>query len=97
MKEASYLLEAFNDLAKKESVLVTKMRYLLDSYGMSNLILNIFKVLKDGIDKKEHKNKHKFFQKGAKDCCIQTLLYTYKNEKNFSLHKLKNSLKRKYI
>ena len=97
MKEASYLREAFNDLAKKESVLVTKIRYLMDSYGMSNLILNIFKVFNDGIDKKEYKNKHKFFQKRAKDCCIQTLLYTYKNENNFSLHELKISLKRKDI
>ena len=58
------------------------MRHLLDSYGMSNLILNIFKVLNGEIDKKEYKNKHKFFQKRAKDCSIQTLLYTYKNENN---------------
>ena len=61
------------------------MRHLLDFYGMPNIILNNFKVLKDKIDK----NKHTFFQKRAKDCCIQTLLYTYKNEKNnfFSLMK----------
>ena len=58
------------------------MRHLLDSYGMSNLILNIFKVLNGEIDKKECKNKYKFFQKRAKDCSIQTLLYTCKNEKN---------------
>ena len=58
------------------------MRHLLDSYGMSNLILNIFKALNDEMDNKEYKNKPKFFQKGAKDCSIQTLLYTYKNEKN---------------
>ena len=58
------------------------MRHLLVSYGMSNLILNIFKVLNGEIDKKECKNKHKFFQKKAKDCSIQTLLYTYKNENN---------------
>ena len=25
---------------------------------------------------------HKFFQKRAKDCCVQTLLYTYKNGKD---------------
>ena len=59
-----------------------KTRHLLDSYGMSNLILNIFKVLNGEIDKKEYKNKHKFFQKRAKDCSIQTLLYSYKNENN---------------
>ena len=61
---------------------MTKMRHLLDPYGMSNLILNIFKVLNGEIDKKEYKNKHKFFQKRAKDFRIQTLLYTYKNENN---------------
>ena len=58
------------------------MRHLLDSYGMSNLTLNIFKVFNVEIDEIEYKNKHKFFQKRAKDCSIQTLLYTYKNENN---------------
>ena len=83
VKEDSYLLKAFNEeLANKESGWVRKMRQLLDSYGMSNLILNIFKVLNGEIDKKEYKNKHKFFQKRAKDCSIQTLLYSHKNENN---------------
>ena len=40
------------------------------SYGMPNLILNIFKALNGEIDKKEYKNKHKFFQKRAKDSSI---------------------------
>ena len=54
------------------------MRHLLDFYGMPNIILNNFKVLKDEIDK----NKHTFFQKRAKN-------FFYKNEKNnfFSLMK----------
>ena len=83
MKEDCYLRKAFKEeLANKESGWVAKMRHLLDSYSMSNLILNIFKVLNGEIDKKEYKNKHRFFQKRAKDCCIQTLLYTFKNEKN---------------
>ena len=83
VKEDGYLRKAFNEeLANKESGWVRKMRQLLDSYGMSNLILNIFKVLNGEIDKKEYKNKHKFFQKRAKDCSIQTFLYTYKNENN---------------
>ena len=83
VKEDCYLRKAFNEeLANKESGWVTKARHLLDSYGMSNLILNIFKVLNGEIDKKEYKNKHKFFQKRAKDCSIQTLLYSYKNENN---------------
>ena len=71
VKEDCYLHKAFNEeLANKESWWVTKMRHLLDSYSMYNLILNISKVLNDEIDKKEYKNKPKLFQKGAKDCCI---------------------------
>ena len=63
------------------------MRHLLDACGMPNLILNIFKVLNSEIDKKEYKNKHKFFQKRAKDpsiqrSSIQILLYIFKNENN---------------
>ena len=61
------------------------MRHLLHSYSMPNLISNIFKVLNGEIDKKEYKNKHKLFQKRAKDCSIQTLLCTYKNENNSSI------------
>ena len=54
MKEGCYLRKAFNEeLTNKESGWVTKMRHLLDSYGISKLILNIFKVLNDEIDKKE--------------------------------------------
>ena len=83
VKEDCYLCKAFNEeLANKESGWVTKTRQLLDSYGMSNLILNIFKVLKGEIAKREYKNKYQFFQKKAEDCSIQTLLYTYKNENN---------------
>ena len=71
VKEDCYLRKAFNEeLANKESGWVTKMRHLMYSYGMSNLILNIFKALNDEIDKKEYKNKHKFFQKRAKDSSI---------------------------
>ena len=71
VKEDFYLRKAFNEELPWQG---NKMRHLLDSYGMSNLMLNIFKVLNGEIDKKENKNKHKFFQKRAKDCCMQTLL-----------------------
>ena len=98
VKEDYYLREAFNEELAKESGWVTKMRHQLNSYGMSNLILNIFKVLKDEIDKKEYKNKQKFFQKRAKDCCIQTLLYTYKNEEiTFFSHKKELFKKERYL
>ena len=63
VKEDCYLRKVFNqELANKESGWVTKMRHLPNSYGMSNFISNIFKVYHE-IDKKEYKNKHKFFQK----------------------------------
>ena len=39
------------------------MRHLLHSYAMSNLILNILKVLKDEIEKKEYTSKRKFSKK----------------------------------
>ena len=51
VKKDCYLRKAFNEeLANKESGCVTKMRHLLDSYGMSNLILNIFKSLNGEIE-----------------------------------------------
>ena len=58
------------NFSNKESGWVTKMRHLLAPCVMPNLILNIFKVLNTEIDKKEYKNKHKFFQKRAKDPSI---------------------------
>ena len=46
---------------------MAKMMHLLNSCGMPNLILNIFKVLQDEIDKKGYKNTFKLFQNRAKD------------------------------
>ena len=76
MKEDSYLRKAFNEeLANKESGWVTKMRQLLDSYSMSNLILDICKMSKC-------------------NCCIQNLVYTYKNENNIFLSQTKELFKK---
>ena len=97
MKEDCYLRkDVKEELANKESGWVTKMRSLLDSYGMSNLILNMLKVLNGEIDKKKYKkkNNHKFFQKTAKDCSIQTLI---RMKRTTFFHKQKKSLKRKDI
>ena len=61
VKEDCKLRKAFNEeVANKESGWLTKMRHFLESYRISNLILNTLKVLRDEIDKKE-KNKYKFF------------------------------------
>ena len=68
---------------------------MLGPYGMSNPIVNLFKMIKQEIDKKEYKNNHKFFQKTAKGCCIQTLLYAYKNEKNNFFPQTKELFKKK--
>ena len=53
-------------------------------------------ITRDEINQKEHKNKDKFSQEKAKDCCIQTLLQTYENGKNNFFPQSK-SLERKYI
>ena len=45
-------------------------------------------------DKREYKNKHKFFQKRAKECFIQTLLYTFQNETNKVFSQTKELLKK---
>ena len=60
---------------------------------MSNLIVS--KVFKNERDKKEHKNRYKFFQERAKDCCIITLIYTYNNEKKTFFSSAKELIKRK--
>ena len=55
-------------------------------------------MLNDEIDKQEYKSKHKFFQKRGKDCCIRTLFYTYKNEKNNFFSQTKELFKKeRYI
>ena len=68
------------------------------SYGMSNLILNIFKALNDEIDKKEYKNKHKFFQKKTPRILASKPSFTLiKMKITTFFHKQKNSFKRKDI
>ena len=90
------------NLSNKESGWVTKMRHLLDACGMPNLILNIFKVLNSEIDKKEYKNKHKFFQKElriqvSKGVASKSSFTFLKMKITTFFHKQKNSLKRKDI
>ena len=94
VKKDCYLSKAFNeDLTNKESGWVTKVRHLMDSYAMSNLILKILKVLKDEIDKKEYKNKHKFSQKRVKDGSLENAGYPNglpNSVPNWSLQKSKS-------
>ena len=91
MKEDCYLCKAFNkELANKESGSVIKMTHLLDSCGMSNLILNMFKVLKDEIDNKEYKNKHKFFQKRLRTVVSKPTFTLIKRKRNQNLNNFNN-------
>ena len=60
---------------------IANLKYILDSYGLSNLMINIFKVVEGDISKKDYKNKHNFFQKRAKYCFIQETFFTYTSEK----------------
>ena len=50
---------------------------MLDSYGLSNLMINICKVVEGALSKNDYKNKHNFFQKRAKDCLIQESFKCY--------------------
>ena len=62
------------------------MIHLLDSYGMPNFILNMFKVLKDEIDKKKYKSKFKFFQIGAKDKLFSQTKELFKKKRYLNLN-----------
>ena len=73
------------------------MRHLLDSYGMSNLILSILKMLNDEIDKKEYKNKHKFPIKELRTVVPKPSFTLIEIKRITFFHKQKNSLNRKDI
>ena len=56
MKENCSLGKAFHEeVPNKEPSWLRKMRHILDSYGMSNFILNTFKELKDKLNQKHKK------------------------------------------
>ena len=64
--------------------------HLLNSYGMPNLILNMFKVLQDEIDKKGYKNTFKLFQNRAKDIFFSQTKELFKKKRYISLNNLNN-------
>ena len=69
---------------------MAKMMHLLNSCGMPNLILNIFKVLQDEIDKKGYKNTFKLFQNRAKDIFFSQTKELFKKKRYISLNNLNN-------
>ena len=50
---------------------------LLDPCEVSNLIINIFKIVKGDISKKDYKNKQFLSKKRAQDCFIQSNFFIY--------------------
>ena len=80
--EKTYLRKAINEEIKiANSWLIANLKYILDSYWLSNLMINIFKVAEGDISKKDYKSKHNFFQKRAKDCFLQENVFPYSFEK----------------
>ena len=82
LEENRYLRKAINEKLKiTNSGLIANLKGILDSYGLYNLMTNIFKVVDGEISKKDYKNKHNCFQKRAKDCFIQENFFTYASRK----------------
>ena len=65
---------------------MAKMMHLLNSCGMPNLILNIFKVLQDEIDKKGSKNTFKLFQNRAQDNFFSQTKELFKKKRYINLN-----------
>ena len=65
---------------------MAKMMHLLNSCSMPNLILNIFKVLQDEIDKKGYKNTFKLFQNRAKDNFFSQTKELFKKKRYINLN-----------
>lgn len=57
LEEITYLRKAINE----GSGWIASLKYILDSYGLSNLMINIFKIVEGDISKKNYKDKHKYF------------------------------------
>ena len=62
LEENSHLLTTINEESKiTNSGWIANLEYILDSYGLSNLMINIFKDVEEDISKKDYKNEHNFF------------------------------------
>ena len=66
LKKNIYLGKAINEEVKiTNSGWIANLKYIIDSYGSSNLMINIFEVLEGDISKKNYKNKT-YFKKELK-------------------------------
>ena len=78
LEENTYLRKAINEEIKITNLeRITNLKYISDSYGLSNLMINIFKVVEGDISKKDCKNKQNFFQTRDKDSFTQENFFTY--------------------
>ena len=57
LEEDTFLRKAINEEIKINSGRIANLKYILDSYGLFNLMINIFKVVERDLSKKDYKNK----------------------------------------
>ena len=79
-EENTYLRKAINEEIKIAiSRCIANLKHIVDSYRLSNFMINNLKVVEGDMSTKDYKNKH-FFPKRAKDYFIQENLFTYGSE-----------------
>ena len=95
LKENIYLRKTINEEIKITNLeCITNLKYISDSYGLPNFMINIFKVVEGNISKKDCKNKHNFFQTRDKDSFIQKNFFTYSSEKMHIFTQTKDQCKK---
>ena len=58
IEENTYLCKAINEEIKIKSLgWISNLKYILDLYELSNLMINIFKVVQGDMSKEDYKNK----------------------------------------
>ena len=96
LKENIYLRKTINEEIKITNLeCITNLKYISDSYGLPNFMINIFKVVEGNISKKDCKNKHNFFQTRDTDSFIQENFFTYSPEKMHIFTQTKDQYKKK--
>ena len=95
LKENIYLRKTINEEIKITNLeCITNLKYISDSDGLPNFMINIFKVVEGNISKKDCKNKHNFFQTRDKDSFIQKNFFTYSSEKMHIFTQTKDQCKK---
>ena len=80
LEENTYLRKTINEEIKIAiSRCIANLKYIVDSYRLSNVMKNNLKVVEGNMSTKDYKNEH-FFPKRAKDYFIQENVFTYASE-----------------